>query len=300
MVSDRGLSMDQVCNIADDTTPYACNSSIKTLLSNLENDVASAVMWFDANYMKLNESKCHFILATHSSQHYWIKVGEQVIWESHIEKLLGIIVDKTLRFNQHVTKLCKEASGKVTALKRLINIVPMERKKILMNSFVESQFSYCPLIWMFFDSRRLNTRINRIHERALRIVYKDYESTFDDLLVKNESVCVHHRNIQFVAIEMFKVKNGLASKMMMDLFKFKQYRNKRSFIIPYVKTEYMGKLSLRYFGPVVWEIMLPERFKSIKLLENFKKDIKKWVPDNCPCRLCKHYVASVGFIDVIE
>ena len=99
---------------------------------------------------------------------------------------------------------------------------------------------------------------------------------------------------------MFKVKNGLASKMMMELFKFKSYRDKRSFIIPGVKTEYMGKLSLRYFGPVVWEIMLPDRFKSIALLETFQKDIKQWVPENCPCRLCKHYVAGVGFTNVSE
>ena len=185
----------EVCNIADDTTPYACNANVNTLLHNLESDVASAVLWFDANYMKLNESKCHFIIASNSSQHYWIKVGEQIIWESQLEKLLGVKIDKKIKFDEHVTKLCREASGKVTALGRLINIVQMKRKKILMDSFVESQFSHCRLVWMFCGSRRLNRRrINRIHERGLRIVYKDYTSTFEDLLKKNESVCVHHRN----------------------------------------------------------------------------------------------------------
>ena len=264
-------------------------------------DAASAVMWFDANYMKLNQSKCHFIITTHSHVHFWIKVGEQVIWESQQEKLLGIIIDKDLKFDKHVENICKKASAKVTALARLINIVPMEKKKILMNSFIESQFSYCPLVWMFCCSRKLNTKINHIHERGLRIVYRDYTTSFEDLLKKNGSVCIHHRNIQHVATEMFKVKNDLCSKMMKGLFKFSfNPHNESTFLIPNANSEFMGKLSLRWFGPVVWERMLPECYKSIVLLEKFKEAIKKWVPENCPCRLCKNYVAGVGFIETFE
>ena len=59
----------------------------------------------------------------------------------------------------------------------------------------------------------------------------------------------------------------------------------------------MGKLSLRYFGPVVWETMLPEKFKNIDNLGKFENDIKGWIPE-CKCRLCKTYVASVGFIGI--
>ena len=61
----------------------------------------------------------------------------------------------------------------------------------------------------------------------------------------------------------------------------------------------MGKLSLRYFGPVVWETLLPENYKRITLLEKFKGDIKEWVPD-CQCRLCKTYVAQVGFVNIVN
>ena len=59
----------------------------------------------------------------------------------------------------------------------------------------------------------------------------------------------------------------------------------------------MGKLTLRYFGPVVWETMLPEPFKDITDLEKFKKGIKDWVP-TCKCRLCKTYIAGVGFTEI--
>ena len=87
-----------------------------------------------------------------------------------------------------------------------------------MNAFIEPQFSYCPLIWMFCHSRRLNKRINHIHERGLRIVYEDYVSSFAELLKINRSVSIHHRNIQLAAIVMFKVRNVLCPEIMRDLF----------------------------------------------------------------------------------
>ena len=286
----------EVCNIADDSTPYACNANLHILLQHLESDVASAIMWFDANYMKLNQSKCHFLISTNSPEHLWIQVGEQVIWESLYKKLLGVTIDNDLKFTQHIQDICKKAGAKVTALARMIKVVTMDQKKTLMNAFIESQFSHCPLVWMFCPSRKLNNRINHIQERGLRIVYNDYTSTFSDLLAKNGSVTVHHRNIQLVAILMFKVKNSLCPEIIRDLFNLNTNPNvKKTFFIPHVKTELMGKLSLSYFGPVVWETMLPNEFKDIEQLEKFKGNIKKWVPE-CKCRLCKPYVDGVGFI----
>ena len=167
-----------------------------------------------------------------------------------------------------------------------------------MNAFVESQFSHCPLIWMFCHSRRLNKRINHIHERGLRIVYEDYTSSFAQLLKINGSVSIHHRNIQLVAILMFKVKYGICPEIMRDIFQLNANPNPRTtFIIPKVNGEFMGKLSLRYFGPVVWETMLPDKYKDITDLDKFKEDIKDWIPD-CKCRLCRTYIAGLGFTQI--
>ena len=295
------LDNTEVCNIADDTTPFACNKDIKALIRNLESDAGSAVIWYDANYMKLNLIKCHFIISSNTAEHLWIKVGDQVIWESKQEKLLGVIVDKKLKFDKHIENLCKKASAKVTALSRLIKIVPMEKKKILLNAFEESQFTYCPLVWMFCWTRKHNNRINHIQERGLRIVYEDYSSSFEDLLKRHGSVTIHHRNIQLVAIEMFKVKYGLNVDLISCFFQLrKDPTEHRTFVIPSVKSEYMGKLSLRYFGTIVWEKMLPEKYKAITSLDKFKREIKGWVPDNCECRLCKLYISGLGFTNLTE
>ena len=89
-----------------------------------------------------------------------------------------------------------------------------------MNAFITSQFSYCPLIWMM-HSRSLNARINRIHERALRIVYNDHHWSFDELLEKSGSVKIHHRNLQVLAIEIYKALHNLSSPLMTELFQIK-------------------------------------------------------------------------------
>ena len=76
-----------------------------------------------------------------------------------------------------------------------------------MKAFIESQFNYCPLIWMV-HSRALNNKINRIHERALKIVYSDYNSFFNELLDKDVSLTIHQRNVQSLATENYKYLHG--------------------------------------------------------------------------------------------
>ena len=73
-----------------------------------------------------------------------------------------------------------------------------------MNAYFMSQFGYCPLVWMN-HSRKLNNRINGLHDRALSLVYNDFSSSFSELLEKDKSVTIHRRNLQTLAYEIFKV-----------------------------------------------------------------------------------------------
>ena len=169
-----------VCNFADDTTLSACDVELETLIHTLEDEALTAIIWFEANFMKLNESKCHF-LTCGTEEVLYVNVGNEIVWESNNEKLLGITVDKKLNFNTHLSNVCKKASGKVTALARLARFLPYHKRRIILKTFIESQFSYCPLVWMFC-SKTINKKINHIHERALRLVHNDYTSSFTDLL----------------------------------------------------------------------------------------------------------------------
>ena len=114
-----------------------------------------------------------------------------------------------------------------------------------------------------FCSRKMNNRINHRHERVLRLVYDDYTNSFETLLLIDKTVCVHHRNIQKVALEMYKVKHHLSPNLICDIFDIKDNgRNKRDFFRPRVTSVYKGINSLRNFGPIVWNTMLPEELKS--------------------------------------
>ena len=90
-----------------------------------------------------------------------------------------------MSFKGHVQSLCKKASQKLHALSRISNYVNDKQLKLTMRVFILSQFSYCPLIWMFYD-RQTNNRINRIHKKSLRLAlaYDDYQSNFQSLLEK--------------------------------------------------------------------------------------------------------------------
>ena len=151
-----------------------------------------------------------------------------------------------------------------------------------------------------FCSRQMNTKINRIHERALRIIHKDYTSSFTELLIKDNSLTIHHKNIHRVAIEMFKVKNGLCPSFLSELFQLNingpHTRQRNTFMRPKVSTVYKGDGSLQNFGPIVWNNLLPQALKECNTLAEFKIALKYWIPENCPCRLCKNYVQGLGFV----
>ena len=92
-------------------------------------------------------------------------------------KLLGLWIDNKLTFEEHIKTLLKKGNQKLHALMRVSKYMSTEKLRLLMKTFIETQFNYCPLIWMF-HSRKMNKRINRLHERALRVAYKDDDLTF--------------------------------------------------------------------------------------------------------------------------
>ena len=168
-----------------------------------------------------------------------------------------------------------------------------------MKACIESQFAYCPLVWMFC-SRRSNNRINHLHEQALRIVSNDRSSTTEDLLVKDNSVSAHHRNIRLLAIELYKAKNNLSSQLMLDLFQRREVnyniRSQTEFSLRSVNTSSYGLRSLRYLAPNIRNLV-PQDIRSAKSLSQFIRKIKSWIPDGCPCILCRTYIGQVGYVN---
>ena len=305
----------ELCNFADDTTPYSCHHNLQVAMTNVEHDCAILVEWFCDNFMTLNTEKCHLLVSGIKDELMFAKVGDATIWEECVAKLLGILIDSDLTFNDHVKMTCKKASQKLSAISRMADIISIEKRKTLLSAFFESQFSYCPLIWMFC-SRKLNTRINRIHERALRIAYNDYTSSFEQLLIKDNSSTIHKRNLRALATEMYKISHDLSPPFMRELFieKTGNYNTRSTYVvdidksneihctkklnfgIPKAKTTHFGLESIRRMGPIIWGLV-SEDMKNAKSIEIFKEEVKKLDFEKCPCKICKEYVQGVGYID---
>ena len=133
------------------------------------------------------------------------EIGPYNIETSEQQKLLGVLIDNKLTFDKHINNSCAKPSQKLNALCRVSSFMSTNNKRLVMKVFISSQFSYCPLIWMN-HSRTLNNKINRIHERSLRVVCNDKNFTFKELLDKDKAVSIPTRNLQILVTEMFKVK----------------------------------------------------------------------------------------------
>ena len=131
-------------------------------------------------------------------------IGETTATESVEENLLGVTLDKNLDFKKHVNVLCKKVGQRLHALARKSSYMDTEKLRIIMNTFIISQFSYCPLVWMF-DDRSVNRKINKFYEKAPKIKYRDSCSTFEDLLKKENQFPFTKKNYNCLLWKLLKL-----------------------------------------------------------------------------------------------
>ena len=125
---------------------------------------------------------------------------------------------------------------------------------------------------------------------------------YEELLEKDGSVSIDHKNIQSLAIGMFQIKYGQSPEIVSDIFpqttQYYNFRQNRDFRIRFVKSVHHGSESIFYLGPKIWAIV-PLKIIETNSLNSFKIEIRKWVTQSCPCRLCKQYIRGVCFSSVI-
>ena len=198
------------------------------------------------------------------------------IKNTECEKLLGIKVDCGLKFENYLDGVIKKASNKINAFSRVAPFMNLLKKKMFMNYFFKSQFSYCPLVWMC-HSRTINNEINHLHERCLRVIYNDKISSFKELLERDGSVPIHNRNLQILTTGMFKVYNNIALSIFTQIFNKRnpnyQLRHTSHYSIPPGRSVYDGTERLLFLSSKIWDTF-PTELKNVKSLNAFKSRIK--------------------------
>ena len=148
------------------------------------------------------------------------QVDNQAIKSVSSVEILGIHIDDKLNFNLHIREICKSAANQLNALIRLKQFLSFHAKEVLINSYIISNFNYCPLVWMFSSTQSLN-KIENLQKRALRVLYDDTEASFDNLLSKGRKSKMNVRRLRNLCVEFYKTLNNLNTSFMNDIFKLK-------------------------------------------------------------------------------
>ena len=147
----------------------------------------NASKWFKVNSVKANPKKFQFmILGKGTRQTIILNINNIKIRESQNVELLGLTIDNRLTFKDHINMLCRRANYKLHALRRIRKYLTLEKSKLLYNAFINNQFNYASIIWMFCRKQDY-LEVEKIHYKALKIVYNSNEC-YEELLICNIEV----------------------------------------------------------------------------------------------------------------
>ena len=280
---------------------FNTGKDLELVKSVLVKDFRAVKEWFYENFMILNPTKCHYMCIGKNTEIDIFKFENVCLENSKEEVILGITIDNKLTFDSHIKSMCRKAGQKLSALSRISPYLETDKKELLFKRMVKSQFSYCPLVWMF-GSRNANNLINKIQERSLRLITNDKTSTFKHLVQANNEITAHQRNLQVLMVGVFKIINGFAPPIMEDFFLFRENtHNIRNFQIisnQSKKSVRYGVETVKYRTPLFWA-NLPEKYKTATSLNCFKTKIKTWKCETCVCRLCQTYHQNLGYFEVV-
>ena len=218
---------DSAClyNYADDNTLSYVSNSMDVLMSNMERLGSMMTTWFSSNGMKANPDKYQTITFDNKrNTPMSLTINNVRIDPQDSVKLLGICIDEKLDFSQQTSSVCKKASKQVNAMMRLKSVLCEETRRHVYQAFVYSCFTYCPAVWLLCNKTNLR-QLERIHCRALRFLYNDYDGSYDDLLRKGGHRSVKVLLMHSLATEVFKSLNEIGPSYMCAKFHRYHVRN---------------------------------------------------------------------------
>lgn len=277
-------------NYADDNTIVCSNKDKNVMKCKLQSASLTSINWFTENGMTANPDKFQAIyLKRNNKTHINFDIDNMSLVPDDTVKLLGIYLDDNLSFDYHTTHVCNKAAKQINAIRRLSKVLDVETKLKIYNSFIQSNFNYCSIVYNTFSKTQAQ-KLEKLNERALRFVYNDFSSSYVALLGKMSKTSLVLSNIKHVAEQVYKVIHNLSPPISPQFFKLHEthytLRNDERLVLPTFKTKSYGKLSFNYMGAFIWN-SLPNDIKLSKTFEEFKNKLKKWTGPNCKCGVCQ-------------
>ena len=215
-------------NYADDNSLTFAHENADIMKCTLEEESNVLIKWFSDNGIRANPDKFQGIAIGKKSisENISFMIGGTVIKCEESVKLLGVTIDNLLNFDLHIKNLCQKASKQINVLRRLGKFLTIDGKKAIYHAFIISNFNFCPIVWHF--CKKSNTqKLERVHYRALRFVFADFESDYESLLKKCDTTTLEISRMRQIALETFKIlsKEGpcylrdLVSRKALQVFK---------------------------------------------------------------------------------
>ena len=208
---------------ADDTQIFYAGNNEVELEQAISTDLKRVDEWFDKNKMQRNPNKYTAIVFGNLRtgpprfvcENTVIPLNEKV-------ELLGVTIDKKLKFDAHVAKICRRVSQQVVVLRRMKKMLPFETRMKLYQSFIVPHFNYCAETWNFC-SKGATTKLEKLNERALRFVYRDYSSSYEMLLKQSGYQTLLNQRLAKILTTVYKVVNGQGvSESLCDLVELRE------------------------------------------------------------------------------
>ena len=205
--------------------------------------MVNLLRWFKENSMKTNPKKFQFmILGETSRQPITLNINQIKVKESQKVLLLGLTIDNKLTFKDHVDMLCSTANYKLHALRRIWKYLTPVKARLLYNAFINSQFNYASVIWMFCRKKDY-LKIEKIQYKALKIIYNSNES-YEELLTRSNEVSVRQKHLRTLATEIYKSSADINPDFMKPYFIIKEtpynLRNGCALKLPSANCTYYG------------------------------------------------------------
>ena len=207
--------------------------------------------------MEANASKFQFMLiSSQPTEKIEISIDENVnITSEPVIKALGVYIDSKLNFSEHIKQSSIKAARQLNALSRISKFLNLKAKKLIFRSFIMSNFTYCPLVWHFCGKTN-NAKIEKIQERALRIVYNDYTSDYNELMDKFGTTSMLHSRHVYILLEIFKSTKQTNPSYIQELLSKKEtpyyFRDPSLLIQPKTNTTNFGLRTFSYIGTKLW------------------------------------------------
>ena len=233
--------------------------------------------------MVANPEKFQIIFLGIKDDSIGITINNNFVKSTSQVKLLGITIDQNLTFLPHITEICKKANIKTKALLRIRNNLSDKQAKMLYNAFIFSNINYCPLVWMF-TNKQGNNLLRTSHFRALKALFNDFRSDYNNLLIKANEKSIHHFYLSKLAIEVFMSLTDQRPPILKDLYEYKSLsvNLRRGKLLKVPKTKNTN--AWLYRSVLLWN-HLPKHVHNCTSKTEFEKTIQN-LTFYCNCKIC--------------